>query len=140
MPAEDVADLEIRYPGIVSKTCIKISGMFDARLRKRYAAPFETPYPDALVFNVALEVAYRLWLKRGFNPTSAQDSAIVQDHTDAMAWLKEAADSEKGLLELPKKEDGLNAGGVSAGAPLSYSEQSPYVWADNQRDDAEDFQ
>lgn len=135
MPPADIDALEILYPGITDRTATIVSGMFDARLKKRYAAPFQAPYPDSLKFNVARVVAYRLYLKRGFNPSSEQDQAIIRDNNDAEAWVKEAADSENGLIELPAKQtDPLNDASGLKGVPLSYSEASPYTWIDVQRD------
>ncbi|MBX3218914.1 MAG: DUF1320 family protein [Labilithrix sp.] len=133
MPASDVDALEALYPGTVNGVAEAVSRMFDARLAKRYAAPFSSPYPEALRWNVAQVVAAVLWQKRGYNPGSAQDAIIQENKADALAWLKEAADSEKGLVELPLRED-KRVEGVSRGGPLGYSETSPYVWTDHQRD------
>lgn len=133
MPAEDIDALETLYPGLHDATATAVSGMFDARLQKRYAAPFQSPYPDVLKFKVAHVVVYRLWLKRGYNPSSAQDAAIRQDNDDAEAWLREAADSKDGLVELPAKQGTpLGASAVDSGGPLGYSEASPYAWMDRQ--------
>lgn len=140
MPAEDIDALNSMYPGIVDANIVSISGQIDARLSKRYAAPFESPYPDALVSICARLCAYRLWLKRGFNPNGATDQAIQQDAKDADDWLKEAANSKDGLIDLPIKQDTVLKSGISAGGPMGYSEASPYVWADIQRDNAEDYQ
>lgn len=133
MPAEDVDDVEARYPGITAATITAVSGMFDARLRKRYAVPFEAPYPQPLKMAVSGWVAYRLWLKRGFNPSAEHNGSIELDYTEAKEWLSEAANSETGLIELPKKEEPLGPGAVSAGGPLGYSEASPYAWTTLQR-------
>ncbi|AUX25149.1 uncharacterized protein SOCEGT47_056930 [Sorangium cellulosum] len=133
LPEEDIDQLEAQYPGITLRLATKISGQFDARLIKRYAAPFQEPYPDSLVDNVARVVAYRLTLKRGFNPSSEQDQLIKEEKDEALAWLKEAADSEKGLIELPRRQE--TPGGSSAidkGGPFGYSEANPYLWTDAQ--------
>lgn len=132
MPAEDIDELEALYPDITDRTATAVSGLFDARLRKRYAVPFRTPYPTSLQMAVAAWVAYRLWLKRGFNPSTAHGSAIERDYEDAKEWLREAADSQNGLVELPLREEELGPGAVSAGGPLGYSEASPYDWTDRQ--------
>ena len=133
MPSEDIDALDTLYTGLHDATATAVSGMFDARLIKRYAAPFAAPYPDSLKQMVAQWVAYRLFIKRGFNPSSAQDAAIRQDYEDAQAWLKEAADSKDGLVELPTRQatpSGSSA--VDSGGPLGYSEASPYAWMDVQ--------
>jgi hypothetical protein len=135
MPGEDREALEDQYPGITVAVIVGVSGVFDSMLSKRYGAPFETPYPDALKWNVAQVVAGRLMLKRGYNPESKQDSEIKEAHDLALQWLKDAADPEKGLVELPVKQ--INQPGNSAinsGAPLAYSEASPYTWTDRQRE------
>ena len=131
MPGSDVDALEAQSAGITLRIATAVSGVFDGRLRKRYRAPFAVPYPEALVMKVAQETAYRLFLRRGFNPTSANDQAIAKDHDEVEAWLKEAADSEKGFIDLPLIDSG-GASGVNAGGPLGYSEASPYDWLDVQ--------
>jgi hypothetical protein len=138
LPAEDVDDIETRYPGIVAKTISVVCGLYDARLAKRYAAPFVAPYPDALKFNVAREVAWRLYIKRGFNPSGAMDQLLEKEHTEADAWLREAADSEKGLVELPARQATPGeATAINQGGPYGYSEASPYAWTNIQRDAAD---
>ena len=132
MPPADVDALEALYPGVVDGVATSVSRMFDARLTKRYAAPFAEPVPEALKWNVAHVVVAALWQKRGYNPGSAQDAIVQQNKADALAWLKEAADSKDGLVELPLKEGEGEA--VTKAAPLGYSEASPYRWTDVQRD------
>jgi phage gp36-like protein len=135
MPAADVDQLDTLYAGTVAGVSEAVSRMFDARLAKRYAAPFATPYPEALKWHVAQVVVYTLWQKRGFNPSSEMDSLITKNRDEALAWLKEAADAKDGLIELPLRQD-TTAEGVSKGAPLSYHEQSPYKWTDLQAEEA----
>jgi Protein of unknown function (DUF1320) len=133
LPAEDIDLLEAKYPGVTLRVATRISGIFDSRLIKRYAAPFKEPYPDALVDNVARVVAWRLLLKRAFNPSSEQDQLVKEEKDEALAWLKEAADSKDGLVELPiKQATPPGVSGVNAGGPLGYSEASPYEWTDIQ--------
>ncbi len=132
MPAEDIDALDTQYPGLIDQLAKGVSGHFDSMLAKRYGAPFQTPYPDVLVYNVAQVVNGRLYLKRGFNPSSEQDKLIKGAHDDALKWLREAADPEKGLVELPLKQQALGASAVTVGSPLAYSEASPYAWTDQQ--------
>jgi hypothetical protein len=131
MPASDIDELEVLYPNVVAGLAGSVSRMFDSRLSKRYAAPFASPYPEALRWNVAQVVVAALWQKRGYNPGSAQDQIIQTNKADALAWLKEAADSKDGLVELPLREN-TTAEGISRGGPLGYTETSPYVWTDRQ--------
>jgi hypothetical protein len=139
MPAEDIDQLESQYSGLTLKLSEAISSLFDAKLAKRYATPFVEPYPYAIILNVARQVAWRLWLKRGFNPKGEMDASIRQDFEDSEAWLREASNSQTGMIELPARQDQAQANGVVRAGPQFYSERSPYVWADNQRDDAEDY-
>lgn len=132
LPAEDVHILEQKYPGIVLRVAARVSSTFDTRLIKRYTVPFNMPYPPALVDAVARVVAWRLLLIRSFNPGSEQDQLIKEEKDEAMAWLTEAADSEKGNVELPTKS-GSTVSAVSAGTPYAYAEASPYMWCDVQR-------
>lgn len=135
MAPEDVDALEALYPGIVVRIATAVSGLFDARLAKRYAAPFIEPFPNALVFNVSRMVAWRLWIRRGFNPSSPIDTLLEKENLDAEAWLKEAADGDKGLVELPARQATPGeATAVNVGGPLGYSEPSPYQWLDVQRE------
>lgn len=138
MPAEDIDALNVLYPGIIDANLVSVSGQIDARLCKRYAAPFAAPYPDAVISVCARLAAWRLWMKRGFNPGGALDQALQQDAKDADDWLKEAANSKDGLIELPAIQAPLGSSAVNAGGPLGYSEQSPYVWTTYQREGAED--
>lgn len=129
LPAEDIDEIEARYPGLTLRIATKVSAYFDSRLAKRYAAPFREPYPDVLIDQVARVVAYRLTLKRGFNPSSEQDQLIEKEKDEALAWLKEAADSKDGLIELPARQaTPPDVAAVNAGGPLAYSEPDPYTW------------
>lgn len=133
MPSEDLDELELRNPGIFDETAKGVSGAFDSRLRKRYAAPFAEPYPDSLKWHVAQVVAARLFLRRGYNPSSEQDAQIKGAHDEALAWLKAAADSKDGDVELPMRQaDPLGAAAVDSGGVLAYSEASPYTARDRQ--------
>lgn len=134
IPPEDVDALETAYPGVVDAIGQAVSGTFDSKLAKRYAAPFQTPYPDTLKDNVAKVMSLRLMMKRGFNPSSAQDQEIIKQAEEAKAWLAEAADGKDGLVELPIKQASPAASAVNIGAPLGYSEASPYTWTDRQRE------
>lgn len=132
---EDVEWLEQRYPGIVERTATKVSATFDDYLAKRYGTPFQTPYPDSLVDNVAAVVAYRLLVKRGGKPDGTKVEAATRARDEAMAWVKEAADSEKGLVELVRAQaTPRGATAIDKGGPLGYSEASPYSWMDVQRE------
>ena len=49
MPSEDVDALEVDSPDFLTTVLADNSDHIDGRLRKRYAAPFEEPYPRAVL-------------------------------------------------------------------------------------------
>lgn len=134
LPGSDIDALEALYPGIFDVVALAVSRMFDGKLWKRYDAPFKVPYPEALKWHVAKVISFELLKKRGFNPTSEQDKVVIDDNEKALAWLENAADPEKGTIELPLRED-TTAEGVTRGAPLGSSDASPYAWVDRQAED-----
>ncbi len=131
MPDEDIDALELRYSAFLSAQLASRSAWIDSRLRKRYAVPFAAPYPDAVVGWLAALVTVRAYLKRGVNPNDEQWLLIKADADTAVAEIKEAADSETGLFDLPLRQD-TTASGISKGAPMGYSEASPFVFTDRQ--------
>lgn len=133
MPDEDIDALEARYPGFVAAQLADRSGWIESRLRKRYAVPFALPYPDTVKGWLASIVTVRAYLKRGVDPTDEQWLEVKKQADDALAEIKEAADGELGLFDLPLRAD-TTATGISKGGPYVYSEQSPYVWTDQQAD------
>lgn len=94
-----------------------------------YAAA--TPVPEAVLGWLVALVTRDAFLRRGMNPQDPAMQMIVDECTVALADLKEAADSTDGLFDLPASEDLDSA--VTTGGPQFYSETSPYVFADLQR-------
>jgi hypothetical protein len=137
MPDEDVDALVARYPAFLDEQLDQFSAWIDARLRKRYAAPFAAPYPRAVVRWLAALVTERACLKRGVDPNDEQMQRILQDAADSRAEVLEAANGEEGLFDLPARADTTESG-ITRGGPLGYSEQSPYVWKDVQAASARD--
>jgi hypothetical protein len=91
-----------------------------------------TPVPaSALGWLVAL-VDVDLWMRRGTNPQDPLIVMAIDARERAAAEIKEAADSKDGLFDLPTN-DVAGDSAVTQGGPLSYSEPSPYVWTDIQR-------
>jgi hypothetical protein len=131
MPGSFVDAIETVSPGWVDAQLLHESDWIDTRLRKRYLAPFVSPVPLIVEGWLQRMVTVRCFLKRGVDPTDRQYATIEKDWADALAEIKEAADSEKGLFDLPLRAD-VNASGISQGNPRSYSEQSPYAWTDVQ--------
>lgn len=131
MPASDVDELEARVPGFIAGQCEVASADLDALLRKRYDAPFTSPYPVKVRAWCARIVTRVAFLKRGIDPTDPQWAAYDEDAKTALAEAKEAADSVTGLYDLPLRSD-TKATGLRAPAPLAYTETSPYVQQDVQ--------
>lgn len=131
MPGAQVDQLEALEPGFLEARLQRRSGNIDARLRKRYAAPFESPVPDKVVEWLVALVNRDAYLKLGVDPLDAQMADILAGAKTAEDELKEAADSVDGLFDLPLRAD-TTATGISKGGPLGYSETSPYVWKDRQ--------
>jgi glutaredoxin len=132
-PAEFVDAIETVAPGWIDAQAGLISAWVDAQLRKRYDAPFASPYPVAVTGWVSRLLTLKVFLRRGVDATDAQFAEIKNDADEAKKEIKEAADAENGLYDLPLRQD-TTASGISKAGPLSYSEQSPYVWADRQAD------
>lgn len=133
MPSSDLEAIESSSPGWIDTQLEYWSAQIDSRLRKRYAAPFASPYPIAVKGWLARLVTVRLFLKRGVDPSDMQFDVIKLDAEQAAAEIKEASDSNTGLFDLPLRADTTDTG-VSKGGPFSYAEASPYVWTDVQVD------
>ena len=132
IPGEFVDAIEAVDAGWTLIQLEEASAWIDSRLRKRYAAPFSSPYPVQVLSWLARVVTVRCLLKGGVAATDEQYLSIQQDAADAKAEITEAATSDAGLFDLPLRSD-TTATGIAKGGPLSYSEQSPYVWASMQR-------
>lgn len=139
LPPSYVDTIETMHPGWLGRQLSRWSGWIDARLAKRYATPFDAASPPFIVEEwLSRIVTPRCLLKRGVDPTDAQVDDIKQDGEKAMAEIKEAAESAEGLFELPLRQDLPGSQGVSKGAPMGYAEQSPYTWAELQKDASAD--
>lgn len=142
MPPEDVDALEVQYPGFVARRIAKRESRMNDRLVNRYAVPFSSASPpDTAVDWVVAQVTLDCYMRRGWNPTSAQDLLVKEQSDKAEAQILEAANSDTGLFNLPIRQSSAGTTGVSKGGPFGYSETSPYVAFDRQADDArnEDF-
>lgn len=131
MPAPFVDAIEAAAPGWLASQLGYWSDWIDARLRKRYAAPFSAPYPGAVTGWLARIVTVRAWLRRGVDAQDEQFAEVKADAAAAMDEIKEAADSEVGLFDLPLRADTTETG-IAKAFPCVYSEQSPYVFTDGQ--------
>lgn len=132
MPAHKVDEIMLVSPNWLPRQLTKVSGWIDTRLRKRYAAPFVAPYPEAVIGWLTSIVTHLCYLRLGFDPNDAQAADVVAEATTAKAEVLEAADSEKGLFDLPLRADTTTTG-IAKQGPQAYVEASPYVWANRQR-------
>lgn len=133
MPGPRVDDLEAVAPGYLAAQLSHWSSWIDSRLRKRYAAPFVAPYPETVKLWLAMIATPIAWIRVGVDPNDPQWVTVTDLEKAAKEQIKEAADSEVGLFDLPLRQD-TTASGITQGAPFGYSEQSPYVWTDQQAD------
>ncbi len=136
MLPDEIDAVESANPGFTAANALAVSRLFDSILAKRYATPVREPVPESLKYNVAQVVVQRLWRRHGDSPTNqAKTDEVNEAAKDAIAWARDGANSEIGLVELPAREGAqTDADGVSKGGPFVYSEQSPYTWNDVQAD------
>lgn len=132
MPQGNVDALASAAPGWIDAQLDYWSRQIDSRLRKRYAVPFEDPYPSAVVGWLVRIVTVRAYMRFGVDANDLQFVEIRDDARAAFEEIQEAADSAVGLFDLPLIDGGKSA--ISKGGPFVYSEASPYVWTDQQRD------
>jgi len=137
MPDSDIDALDDLYPGWLDKKLAAASRFVDAQLIKRYQVPFVSPYPETILEWVSRLVTVRAFIKRGVDPTDDQFDEIKKDRDAALAEIQQAANGVDGLYELPITAS-TSSSGVTKGGPQGYSEQSPYVAFDRQRETASD--
>lgn len=136
MPDEDVDELETRYPGFVAKRIALREGRMNSRLAKRYQVPFDPASPPDTAYDwIVAQVTLDCYLKRGFNPSAAQDALVEKEATTAAAEILEAADAVDGKWELPLRQDNPGSSAVVKGGPFGSSENNPYAAFDAQADD-----
>lgn len=132
IPRADVQRFEADNPGFIAARSALHQAWIDARLKKRYVVPFDFDEPPTIVvmWLVAL-LTLDVFERRGYNPSTAEIQPMRDAATRALDEVREAADAEKGLFDLPLLAD-ASASGVTAGGPLAYTETSPYVFTDQQ--------
>lgn len=97
------------------------SSKIRARLVKRYAVDFTDPgpTPDVLLGWLRDLVDRDVQEYVGGQPEGREDEWIVKRYDQAEAEIKEAADSETGLFELPlRNADPLGTSAINKGAPI----------------------
>jgi hypothetical protein len=130
MPATDVDAIDDAEDGWIDQQLVDGSAWLLSRLDKRYG-PFVAPYPIAVLRWLTVLVTVRCYFKRGVNPSDGIFELIKEEAAEAKAEVKEAADGDGGLFELPLRAN-TTAEGITQGGPFSYSEASPYDWVDRQ--------
>lgn len=136
-PARYVDEIEASEPGWILGRLVSWSAWLNSRLTKRYAAPFALPYPETVTGWLERIVTWEVYLKHGLDATDAQIDKIQGRHDSAQAEVREAASAVDNLFELPLRAD-TTAGGVTKGAPLGYTEVSPFTFSGIQRELAKD--
>jgi len=133
MPGAYVDELESAAPGFLAAMLADQSSWIDDRLRKRYAVPFAAPYPTTVQRWLVRLGTVEAYLRRGWGAQDEQAQMIQAQAGDARDEVREAANSETGLFDLPLRADTTDSG-IARSGPLVYSEQSPYVYNDRQVD------
>ena len=93
-----------------------------------YAA--EAPVPEIVLLWLTTLVTWDFYNRRRRDPQDPEMVSLAADRQRVFGEVTEAADGDKGLLDLPVSEDLDTA--VTTGGPLGSSETSPYVWTDQQ--------
>ncbi len=132
MPAYRVDEINISSPNWLGRQLVKKSAWLDAQLRKRYAAPFAQPYPEVVKDWLARIVTHLCYLRGGVDQTDQQFQDVADDRKAAELEVQAAADAEKGLYDLPLRQD-TTASGISKQSPRLYVEASPYAFMRDQR-------
>lgn len=131
-PSAVLSEVENAYPNWILAQLLTYSAQIDARLAKRYAVPFSSVSPPEMVCNwLARLVTPRVYYKRGVDPADKQIDDLVQDAARVLEELKEAADAENGLYDLPLRAD-ADGSGISKTRVLWRADQDAYTWTDRQ--------
>lgn len=130
LSSADCDDIYAREPTKVTTFLADTTEWINGRLRKRYNEALLPTHATILRWCRDI-VDLEVFILRGGNPSSMQDSLYKEHHDTAKSEIKEAADAQNGLFDLPLKQD-VTSTGVALGGPLGYSEASSYTWTDVQ--------
>lgn len=100
-----------------------------ARLVKRYAVDFTDPgpTPDKIIEWLVKLVDIEVWACAGGLPEGREDGWADKDRDRVEAELKEAADSDTGLFELPlRNTDPLGNAAINKGGPFVQEYLTPF--------------
>jgi hypothetical protein len=112
------------------------SALIRDRLTKRYAVDFNDPGPVPATITKWLGwlVDYHVVDWTGGNPEGGELDLRKRLWDQAEAEIKEAAESEKGLIELPlRNTDPLGVSAINKGGPLVASNNTIYGFFDDQQ-------
>jgi phage gp36-like protein len=133
MPNEQIDRIEQTLkPGWLEASFETVSRRIDAYAGKRYNVPFDAP-PAQIKQAAADIVTADAYSVHGVPATDAQLELVSRKATEAWEWVKEVANGETGLIDLAPS-DRLPGDGVKYGGTLAYSEASPFVHYDQQRE------
>ena len=134
MPSEQVDQIQDVHPGWLDAQLESSSRWADMWLAKRYRVPLQFPPPEAVRSWVARMVTRSAYLHHGIPATDQQIAVVIADADKAEGEIKQAADGQLGLIDLATSD--TQKGGVVYGGSRVYSEASPYVGHDVQRERA----
>ena len=106
-----------------------------SRLVKRYAVDFVTPgpTPDKIIEWLVLLVDIPVCKCAGVTPEGRVDDWTREDEKRVNDELKEAADAENGMFELPlRNTDPTGNSAINKGGPLVASNNTIYGYFDDQ--------
>lgn len=132
LPPEYIDGVSACSRDFVTLTLELESAYIDGRLFKRYAVPFDPNLPAPLCVQRWLVdlVSLQVWLRRGMDATQMDADLYAKAAEQARLDLKEAADSDTGLWDLPLRVDTTTentVSGIKKPKLRSYSETSPFV-------------
>lgn len=131
MSPEDLDWFEVNRPGFIDRLAYRVSRRVDAKLSKRHRTPVleDTsdaghPYPARLRELVLHIMQHELYMARGYDPSSAQDSELKELRDRALDDLDKMMSQQSGMEELPLRDSGLvdESAATKAGPYMSYEE------------------
>jgi len=130
-PQSAIDEVTSLYPTWLQVQIDSLASIINARLAKRYAVPFPDPAPEQILSWLTRLVTVQLYFKRGFDPTDVQSAALIADRDTVYAEIKEAADAQAGLFELPLRSD--QPQGSAVRSPILFqSDPTPFERIDRQ--------